>query len=45
MLDWLVGDFELFGQLGQNWMLLVGGGLLLYIAIMIIARRRDRITR
>lgn len=31
-LDWLVGDCRLFGLTGQNWMPVVGGGLLLYIA-------------
>jgi hypothetical protein len=45
MLDWLVDDIDLFGQNGQNWMLLIGGALLLYLAVMVIARRRDRITR
>lgn len=41
MLDWLTGDFDLFGVPGQNWMLVFGGGLLLYIAILVIAQRRQ----
>ena len=44
-LDWLVGDCRLFGLTGQNWMPVVGGGLLLYIAILVIARRRQTGTR
>jgi len=45
LLDWLVGDCHLFGLTGQNWMLVVGGGLLLYIAGLVIARRRPTGTR
>ena len=44
-LDWLVGDCRLFGLTGQNWMPVVGGGLRLYIAILVIARRRQTGTR
>ena len=40
MLNWLTGNFELFGLPGQNWMLVVAGGLLLYIAVLAIGRRR-----
>jgi hypothetical protein len=43
VLDWLVGDC--FGLTGQNWMMVVGGGLLLYIAGLVIARRRPTGTR
>jgi LPXTG-motif cell wall-anchored protein len=41
MLNWLVGDCKLFGVAGQNWMLVVGGGLLLCIAVLVIAQRRQ----
>lgn len=41
VLQWLVGDCQLFGLTGQNWMLLVGSGLLFYIAGMVIVRRRQ----
>jgi hypothetical protein len=41
MLNWLVGNCELFGLTGQNWMWLIGGGLLLYVAMLAIARRRQ----
>ena len=40
MLNWLTGNCDLFGLAGQNWMLVVAGGLLLYIAALAICRRR-----
>ncbi|MGH6726388.1 MAG: hypothetical protein ACREB8_07580 [Pseudolabrys sp.] len=40
MLNWLTNNCELFGFSGQNWMLLVAGGLLLYIAALAIGQRR-----
>jgi hypothetical protein len=39
MLDWLVGNFNLFGLSGQNWMWLSGVGLALYIVTLVIAHR------
>lgn len=41
MLNWLTGNCELFGLAGQNWMLVVAGGLLLYIVVLAIGRRRQ----
>lgn len=41
MLNWLTGNCELFGLTGQNWMLVVAGGLLLYIVVLAISRRRQ----
>jgi hypothetical protein len=41
MLNWLTGNCEFFGLAGQNWMLLVAGGLLLYIAVLAIGQRRQ----
>lgn len=41
MLDWLTGNWQLFGLASQNWMLVIGGGLLLYIAMLVIARGRQ----
>lgn len=41
MLDWLTGNCQLFGLEAQNWMLVIGGGLLLYIATLVIARQRQ----
>lgn len=42
MLNWLTSNCELFGLPGQNWMLVVvGGGLLLYIAVLVITNRRQ----
>ena len=40
MLNWLTGNCELFGLSGQNWMLVVAGGLLAYIAVLALGRRR-----
>jgi len=42
MLDWLTNNCELFGFDCQNWMLLVTGGLLLYIVALAI-RQRQRV--
>ncbi len=38
-MDWLAGGFELLGVAAPNWMLVVAGGLLLYIAVLMIAQR------
>jgi hypothetical protein len=40
MLNWLVGNSNLFGLPVQNWMLLVGGALALYILTLVVARQR-----
>jgi len=42
MLHWLVGNCDLLGLPGQNWMLVVAGVLALYIAALAIGRRRQR---
>jgi hypothetical protein len=41
-MDWLTDNIELFGLPAQNWMLLLGGGLLLYIGVLAFPRRRRR---
>jgi hypothetical protein len=41
MLDWLTSDWDLFGVTGQNWMWLIGAGLLFYIAVLVIPGRRQ----
>jgi hypothetical protein len=41
MLNWLTANCDLFGLPAQNWMLVVGGGLLLYIAALAISRGRQ----
>jgi hypothetical protein len=41
MMNWLVGDFQVFGLVVQNWMLLIGGGFVLYIAVLVIAGRQN----
>ena len=40
MLEWLTDTIELFGLPAQNWMLLLGGGLLLYIGVLACPARR-----
>lgn len=41
-MDWLTDNIELFGLPAQNWMLLLGGGLLLYIGVLAFPRPRRR---
>jgi len=41
MLNWLTENSEWFGLPGQNWMLVVAGGLLLYIAVLVIGSFRQ----
>ncbi len=46
MMNWLVANDDLFGLPGQNWMLIVGGVLLAYLAVTLIASgRRSRQPR
>jgi hypothetical protein len=40
VLDWLVHDWHFLGLTGQVWMPLMAAGLALYIAVLIVARRR-----
>jgi len=40
MLNWLTENIDLLGLPMQNWMLLLGGGLLLYIGVLALPRRR-----
>jgi hypothetical protein len=39
MMNWLVGNSQVFGLTVENWMLLIGGGLLLYFMVLAVARR------
>jgi hypothetical protein len=39
VLDWLTGSFDVFGVTIQNWMVVIGGGLLLYVALLNLTRR------
>ena len=45
MMNWLVGDTQVFGLVIQNWMLLIGGGLALYFAALAIVGRRRQGVR
>ncbi len=40
MLNWLTDNVDLLGLPVQNWMLLIGGGLLLYLGALALPRRR-----
>jgi hypothetical protein len=40
MMDWLIGNCDVLGLPCQNWMWVFGTGLLLYIAVLVIAGRR-----
>jgi hypothetical protein len=39
VLDWLAADTAWFGVPAQNWMLVIGAGLVLYIVGLAIAAR------
>jgi len=39
VLNWLVANSVVFGVPVENRMLLIGGGLLIYIAVLVIAGR------
>ena len=39
LMNWLVGNSDLFGVPAENWMLVIGGGLLVYITVLVIAGR------
>jgi hypothetical protein len=41
-MNWLVGETNVFGIVVQNWLLIIGGGLALYIAGLAIAARKPR---
>jgi hypothetical protein len=41
MLNWLTANCDLFGFNGQNWMPVLAGGLLVYIAVLVIGRHRQ----
>jgi hypothetical protein len=45
LMNWLAANSELFGLPAENWMLVIGGGLLIYIAVLIIAERRHARAR
>ena len=39
VLEWLTESVWLFGLPGQNWMLVAGGGLTIYISVLVYAQR------
>ena len=41
MLQWLISDCYLFGLPVQNWMWVLPSGLLLYLAVLTVIRRRQ----
>ena len=42
MMDWLLGNWTVFGFDGQNWMWVFALALLIYIATLVCMRRRER---
>jgi hypothetical protein len=46
VLTWLTHDWHFLGMTGQLWMPVIGAALLVYFAILTVARRRgNRIHR
>jgi hypothetical protein len=45
VLQWLISDCRLFGLPVQNWMWVLPSGLLLYLAVLTIIRRRQTSIR
>ncbi|MGH6682600.1 MAG: hypothetical protein ACRECA_01520 [Pseudolabrys sp.] len=41
MLNWLIGNCDVFGLPCQNWMWVFGAGLLIYIAVLVVAGHRQ----
>ena len=41
VLQWLISDCRLFGLPVQNWMWVLPSGLLLYLAVLTVIRRRQ----
>jgi hypothetical protein len=41
VLQWLISDCRLFGLPAQNWMWVLTSGLLLYLAVLTVIRRRQ----
>lgn len=39
MLNWLIGNWDVFGFDGQNWMWVGGLALLVYVAWLLVASR------
>lgn len=44
-LNWLNAENEVIGVPAQNWMLVIGAGLLIYIVAVVIADHRDSHVR
>lgn len=43
MMGWLVGNCEMFGLAGQNWMLVVAGAVVAYVVVLLLLRWRPLI--
>jgi len=41
MLDWMIGNCNLFGLPCQHWMLVFGGGFAAYLIVLIVAPARQ----
>lgn len=44
MLHWLVGSCRVLGLDGQNWMLVIAGAFVVYLAALAIVRHRRHST-
>ena len=42
MLDWLSDLYNLLGESGRNWVLLISAGIVIYVATLVISRHNHR---
>jgi hypothetical protein len=42
-MNWLVDNIDLFGLPGQNWMLVVAAAVAVYVALLAVGRRGQRV--
>jgi hypothetical protein len=42
MLEWLSDLYNLLGESGRNWVLLVSAGIVIYVATLVISRHNRR---
>jgi hypothetical protein len=42
MLDWPSNLYNLFGESGRNWVILIGAGIVIYVATLVISRHNHR---
>jgi hypothetical protein len=42
MVNWLLTDCDIFGLQTQNWMFVFAGGLIAYLAVLLVTQHRQR---